>query len=81
MMNLRELVQRYIALAGKFGSPVPLSAFSLSTAELERVFSGYDEDYHISRFLHFTESEGMRYQIDAVPATHISMDAEIESIL
>ena len=81
MMNLRELVQRYIALAGGYGSPVALSTFSLPAAETERVFSGYDEDYHISRFLHFSEVEGTRYAIDGIAATHVSIDAEIETIL
>jgi hypothetical protein len=81
MMNLRELVQRYIALAGKYGTPVALSSFSLSPAETERVFSGYDEDYHISRFLHFSEVEGTRFSVDGIAATHVSIDAEIETIL
>jgi hypothetical protein len=81
MMSLPELVKRYLALAGKFGVPVALTSFSLSAAETERVFSGYDEDYHISRFFHFTEESGTKYSIDGVPATHVSLDAEIESIL
>ena len=81
MMNLRELVQRYVAIAGKFGVPIALSSFSLSSAETERLFSGYDEDYHISRFLHFTEVEGTRFSVDGIAATHVSIDAEIETIL
>jgi hypothetical protein len=81
MMNLRELVKRYVELAGKFGVPIALSSFSLSAAETERLFSGYDEDYLISRFLHFSEAEGTRFSIDGIPATHISIDAEIETIL
>lgn len=81
MMPLRELVQRYLALAGKFGTPVALSSFSLPPAETERLFSGYDEDYHISRFFHFTEETGTKYLIDGVPATHVSLDEEIETIL
>jgi hypothetical protein len=81
MMPLGELVDRYRSLAGEFGKPVPLAAFQLTAAETERLFSSYDEDYHISRFFHFTESGGMRYSIDGIPATHVSLDAEIESIL
>lgn len=81
MMNLSELVKRYTDLGGEFGTPVALSSFSLSQAETEQVFSGYDEDYHISRFLHFSEAEGTRYTIDGIAATHVSMDAEIETIL
>ena len=81
MMPLRELVDRYRSLAGEFGKSVPLAAFQLSEMETERLFSGYDEDYHISRFFHFSESEGARFSIDGIPATHVSLDAEIESIL
>src|SRR5271155_5790998 len=36
VMNLRELVRRYVELAGKFGVPIALSSFSLSAAETER---------------------------------------------
>jgi hypothetical protein len=81
MMPLRELVNRYRSLAGEFGKPVPLAAFQLSDAETKRVFSAYDEDYHISRFFHFTQAEGSRFSINGIPATHVSLDAEIESIL
>ena len=82
MMPLRELVAIYRACAGEFGQPVPLSAFGLPAKEAERLFSSYDEDYHISRFFHFSESSGgEKFLIDGVPATHVSLDAEIETIL
>jgi hypothetical protein len=83
MMPLRDLVASYLALAGEFGKPVLLAAFQLPAAETERFFSAYDEDYHISRFFHFSESEGEseKFSIDGVPATHVSLDAEIATIL
>jgi len=81
MMPLRELVDRYRLVAVHFGIPVALSAFALSPAETERLFSSFDEDYHISRFLHFSEDSGTRFSINGIPATHVSVDAEIESIL
>jgi hypothetical protein len=81
MIPLRELVDRYRALAVDFGQPVPLSAFGLNVAETEQLFSGYDEDYHISRFFHFSEAEGEKFSINGIPATHVSLDAEIQSIL
>ena len=80
-MPLRQLVDRYLALAGAFGAPVALSAFALTESEVESLFSSYDEDYHISRFFHFSNSAGTSYNIDHEPATHISIDAEIQSIL
>jgi hypothetical protein len=81
LMPLRELVALYLSLAVEFGKPVALSAFQLSPAETERLFSGYDEDYHISRFFHFMESSGTRFSINGISVTHVSLDAEIETIL
>jgi hypothetical protein len=81
IMNLRLLVERYLALAGVFGKPVALSSFGLTVPETEKLFSSYDEDYHISRFFQFSNSGGTSYNIDNEPATHISIDAEIRSIL
>ncbi len=81
MMPLRDLVHLYRSQAGNFGEPVALFAFGLAIAETERLFSGFDEDYHISRFFQFSESAGEKYSINGVPATHVSIDAEIQSIL
>ncbi len=81
MMPLRELVAMYRTHARGFGEPVALSAFGLSPAETEHLFSSYDEDYHISRFFHFSDSAGQKFAIDGVPATHVSIDVEIQTIL
>ena len=84
MMPLRELVARYKSLAGEFGIPVALAGFALTREETETLFSAYDEDYHISRFLHFsdsgeTSSEG--FVVDGERATHVAIDPEISTIL
>lgn len=89
MMTLRELVDRYRALAGgcsppldaSLGCAVALSAFGLSAAETERLFSAYDEDYHISRYFHFSEADGEKFSINGMLATHVVLDAEITTIL
>lgn len=81
MMPLSQLVSRYLVLAGVFGKPVPLSAFELSVHETERLFSSFDEDYHISRFFHFTEADGQKFAVDGAAATHVSIDSEIQTIL
>jgi len=81
MMSLGDLVNIYRAHAGDFGKPVVLSSFGLSSAETERLFSSYDEDYHISRFFHFSEADGAKFSINGVPVTHVSLDAEIETLL
>jgi hypothetical protein len=81
MMPLRELVDRYLSAAVSFGIPVALSSFALSHSETEHLFSSYDEDYHISRFFHFSRDVGAQFSINGFPATHVSIDTEIQSIL
>lgn len=81
MWNLREVVDRYIALSGGFDKPLPLSSFSLSDEELTQLFNAFDEDYHISRYFHFSNSNGKLYRIGGERATHLSIDATIQEIL
>ena len=86
-MTLREIVEKYRSLAGGFGIPVPLADFGFAPEETKRVFSVFDEDYHISRFFHFTldpaleETSARIYRINSFPQSHVSIDAEIASIL
>jgi len=84
MTTLREIVGRYRAIAGGFGRPVALGAFGLPREEAERLFSAFDEDYHISRFFHFAldpAAPAGAWSINSFPQSHVSIDAEIESIL
>ena len=80
-LELSQIVQKYLAAAGGYGKPVALSALGLSAREIEDAFGTLDEDYHISRFLHFQCSAGANYQINGFPQTHVSIDAEIQTIL
>lgn len=80
-MTLRQLIDLYLSKAGRFGDDVALTAFQLSPTETERIFSSYDEDYHISRFFHFSEADGVKFSINGIVVTHVSLDAEIETIL
>jgi hypothetical protein len=81
-MSLKELTDHYRKLIHAFGDPVPISKFGFSVAEAERLFSGFEEDYHIGRFFQFTEQPGSQpHSINGFPATHVSIDPEIESIL
>jgi len=80
-MNLAEFVHRYVQLAGGFEKPVALSAFGLTPDETQTVFSSFDEDYHISRFLHFSCAQGQSYTISGEPVTHVMVDNHIESLL
>ena len=81
MMSLPELYRVYTTIAAKPGAPVPLSAFKLPREEMEKLFSIFDEDYHISRFFHFSEAGGEKYLIDGENVTHVAIDSEISSIL
>jgi hypothetical protein len=81
MISLQELYRVYTTIAAKPGEPVPLSAFKLSKEETEKLFSIFDEDYHISRFFHFSEAGGEKYSINGESSTHVAIDAEISSIL
>ena len=81
MTSLREIVERYAGLAGSFGNPVALSEFGLGVKETQNLFSALDEDYHISRFLHFSSGNGQGYQISGEHVTHIAIDPGIHSLL
>jgi len=84
-ISLRDIVQKYRDLAGGFARPVPLAAFGLAQQQTERVFGVFDEDYHISRFFHFSlqsaDGPTPAYRINGFPQSHVAIDAEIESIL
>jgi hypothetical protein len=81
MMTLQELYRVYTTIAPKPGEPVPLSAFNLSKEETEKLFSIFDEDYHISRFFHFSETGSEKYSINGEAETHVAIDPEFSSIL
>jgi len=81
MKNLNEIVSRYSSLTARFGDPVALSAFSLSREETLTLFSALDEDYHISRFLHFSRDDGATFLISGELVSHVSIDPAIRSIL
>ncbi len=80
-MQLREVVEKYSSLAGEFGKPVELSRFGLDLKETERLFSVFDEDYHISRFFHFSNASGVAHSINGFPYTLVAIDAAILEIL
>jgi hypothetical protein len=80
-MTLSEIVEKYLAIAGSFAFLAPLADFGLERSDVERIFGAFDEDYHISRFLHFSQVSGPAYKINGFDQTHISIDEEIQSIL
>ena len=81
MLSLRELVDRYELVARQSGEPVALSAFGLGDDETQNLFTAFDDDYHISRFLHFSNGEGKHFVIRGEAATHLFMDLAIRALL
>ena len=80
-IELKEIVEKYLAVAGAYGMQIPLASLALSKEEIEEVFSTFDEDYHISRFFHFACAAGADFQVSGFPQTHVSIDSEVKSIL
>jgi hypothetical protein len=80
-MRLREAVEKYLALGGGYGRPVAIAQFGLSRADSEKLFGAFDEDYHISRYFHFSNEAGEAFDINGFPQTHFSVDSEIQSTL
>ena len=80
-MTLREIVEKYLAIAGGFAFLAPLADFGMERSEVERVFGALDDDYHISRFFHFSQVSGPAYNINGFEQTHISIDEEIQTVL
>jgi len=74
-------VDRYNTLAGRPGEPVPLSHFGLPVDETAALFNSLDEDYHISRYLHFSRLEGQRYSISGDSVTHVAIDTAVAAVL
>jgi len=81
VMTLREIVEKYLAIAGGFSFLAPLERFGMKREEVERVFGSFDEDYHISRYIHFTQVSGPAFTVNGFEQTHVSMDEEIQTIL
>jgi hypothetical protein len=81
-MRLTEIVEKYRQLAGGFGKSVPLANFGFTREETEKLFSDLDEDYHISRFFHFSMAVGATaFTINGFAQSHLSIDADIQKAL
>ena len=90
-MELGEAVKVYRKLAGGYGRPMALAAYGLSTDETEKIFSAWDEDYQISRFMELTlvpsgsvpqESDSTQtYRVNGFECSHVSFHPDIERML
>ena len=83
------MVKKYLALAGGFDLPLHLSQFGLPKAEVERLFSAWDEDYQISRFMLLSREaevgqypEGLQvFTINGYECTHVTCRQGIQQFL
>jgi hypothetical protein len=80
-MGLREMVDQYLRLGGGYGRAVALAAFALPRVEVEKLFGTLDDDYHISRFFHFSREGGESFNVNGFPQTHVMIDADIQETL
>jgi hypothetical protein len=90
-MNLATAIERYLEAGGGFDRAVHLSAFGLSKSETEKIFSAWDEDYQISRYmlpsrerdevLASYPAEVRVYLINGFECSHVSFHADIQKLL
>lgn len=90
-MDLAAVVKKYLELTGGFDLPLHLAQFGLPKPEIERLFSAWDEDYQISRFLLLSRAgdeklgafpPDMRvFSINNYEYTHVSVRPGIEQLL
>jgi len=79
--ELRQIVDRYLALAGGFGAPVPLGSFGFGEQDTARLFSAFDEDYQVSRYMKFSRQAGAEFSINGFPQTHVALAEAIRTLL
>jgi hypothetical protein len=86
VVKLTGIIERYKQLTGgAWGRLAALQEFGLTREEAEQAFSALDEDYHISRYFHFSDERKSAaeaaFSVNGFPQTHVSLDKEIEELL
>lgn len=90
-MDLATLVKTYLELSGGFDRPLHLSRLGLSRPEIEKLFSQWDEDYQISRYMvlsrgkdellsSFPENERL-FLVNGFECSHITFNQNIQELL
>lgn len=89
-MNLAMGVKKYLEIAGEFGKPAPLVKFGLSKDETQKVFSAWDEDYQINRYMLLMlppseepahPREGEVYLINGFKCSHVCFQPAIQELV
>jgi len=50
-MNLKTAVEKYLAVTGEFGQPMPLTSFGLDRKQTEAMLAAWEEDYQLHRHM------------------------------
>ena len=82
-MALAAIVKKYLELAGVFDAPLALSRLGLPQSEVESIFSMWDEDYQISRFMELSRQDGTGentqvFIVNGYQATHVAFHEGIK---
>ena len=90
-MDLAAFVKKYTELSRPSGGPVHLSQFGLGKAETEEMFSTFDDDYQISRYMVLSREtdEGLAsyppdarvYSINGFEVSHVSLAPSILKVI
>ena len=86
-VELAPFIHRYLEIAGEFDRPVFLSQLGLEKDELERMLSGLDEDYQISRYMHLSHlsdpvaAGSELYRINGFDYSHVSFHSGIQQLV
>ena len=75
-MTLKEVVEKYLTVAGQFGESMLLSRFGLPQEEMEALLSAWDEDYHLHRHFELVPASWM-----TEPTPSYSVDGSLYSAI
>jgi hypothetical protein len=90
-MDLPTLVKTYLEQSGGFDRPLHLSRLGLSKPEIEKLFSQWDEDYQISRYMSllrmgdeslsaYPENERV-FLVNGFESSHVTFNQNIQELL
>ena len=89
-MNLKAVVEKYLAVTGGFGRPMPLAAFGLDRNQTEAMMAAWEEDYQLHRHLELVPADtagdespekDARYVAGGIAYTHVVMRAAILTVI
>lgn len=90
-MNLGSAISKYLEIAGGFDRWAHLSQFGLPREETETIFSAWDEDYQISRYILLSRerdealaaypADRRVFLINGFECSHVSFHTAVQKLL